>query len=253
MMNIIKSIRKPILWFLLIEGGLYLLFLMGDLLGFSTDGLKYLAIALCAGLAVGRARRSREWFVPAALLLTLAADACLLFGGPYLVGVVLFCGVQTLYAARLMWWRGRVRQFVWQDHMQSVAWRVFLYGVSLIALRALSEAGGTERGTPLNAAALRSFSQLTVSAVEAWHLKRFDPRVRTFAVGLSLFWACDLCVGLRYVLMGSQAAWRPMIAYGIWFFYLPAQVCIALSDAVRADDSDPAAPTVCSPARRNSS
>lgn len=230
MINISESQSKSILYFLVIEGTLYLSFLIGDLLRLPTDGLKYLAICLCAGFVLLRTRESQDWFVPAALVLTIAADACLLYGIEYLPGVLFFCGVQALYAARLMWWRGRLRHFVWQDHMQSVAWRVFLYGVSLVVLRLVSNATGTDLVTTLNGAALRSFGQLTVSVAEAWHLCRFEPRARTFAVGLSLFWVGDLCVGLHYVLRGALLALDPLIAYGIWFFYLPAQVCIALSE-----------------------
>jgi hypothetical protein len=170
--------------------------------------------------------------VPAALLLSWIADACLLFGGPYLFGVLCFCGVQALFAARLMWLRSKVRRFKWRDHVQSVAWRISLYGAALVTLRL---AAGTDLLTPLHAAALKSFSQLSVNAAEAWHLQRFEPRVRSFAAGLLLFWLCDLCVGLRYLLAGS--AWELPIAYGIWLFYLPAQVCIALAQAVTIDNT----------------
>ena len=237
---------KSVRWFLLVEGVLYLTFLIGDLLQWSTDGIKFLTIALCAGLACVWTRRTREWFVPAALLLSMAADACLLFGGPYLVGVLCFCGVQAVLGARLMWLRSRVRRFKWRDHVPSVAWRITVYGAALVALRLASGATGTDLLTPLHLAALKSFSQLSVNAVEAWHLQRFEPRTRTFAVGLSLFWACDLCVGLRYELAAS-------VSYGIWFFYLPAQVCIALSETVSASSGNPAAPTARSHIRRNSS
>ncbi len=235
MMNISNKEEKQrgswqIRFFLAAESLLYLTFLIGDLLDMPTDGVKFLSIGLCAGLAFVRARQMREWFVPAALLLTLAADACLLFGGDYLIGVLCFCGVQALYAARLMWLRGKVRRFSWRDHVPSVAWRVFLYVAALVVMRLVSSAVGTDLLTPLYMAALKSFCQLSVNAVEAWHLQRFEPRVRTFAVGLNLFWACDLCVGLRYVLAGS--ALQPLVAYGIWFFYLPAQVCIVLAGEV---------------------
>ena len=228
MINILKgsSLPKQIRYFLAIEGLLYLSFLIGDLLGRPTDRLKYLSIMVCAGLAFVQTRQSHNWFVPVALFLTVIADWFLLFTDEYLMGVLFFCCVQAVHAARLMWHRGRVRRFVWQDHMQSVAWRVFLYGVALVVLRLASNAAGTNLVTPLSAAALKSFSQLSVNAVEAWHLQRFDRRVRTFAVGLSLFWACDLCLGLRYALPGGVGA----VAYGIWFFYLPAQICIALAN-----------------------
>ena len=51
---------------------------------------------------------------------------------------------------------------------------------------------------------------------------------RIFAAGLTLFAGCDLCVGLFNVLPPSAPLY-PVSSVGMWFFYLPSQVLIALS------------------------
>lgn len=139
-----------------------------------------------------------------------------------------------------MWLRSKVRRFKWRDHVQSVAWRITLYAAALVVLRIAAGATGTDLLTPLHLAALKSFSQLSINAAEAWHLQHFEPRVRSFAAGLLLFWLCDLCVGLRYLTVGTDLAilqtLRPFITNGIWLFYLPAQVCIALAEGVTSDN-----------------
>ena len=62
------------------------------------------------------------------------------------------------------------------------------------------------------------------------------------ALGLSLFWCCDACVGLRNI--GSYLPGFPMqiasaAAAAIWWFYLPAQVLILLSlDKMRKHPSE---------------
>ena len=197
-------------FFLGLELVLYGIFLTGDLMQKNTDLIKFAAILMCAAAALlmtaaGRADRKS---VSAALMLTAAADGFLLFVKPYLVGVLLFCAVQTLYAVRLGGWR----------------LRCVLYAAVLAALWIMQGL------TALSAASAWSFVQLSMSAVIAW---RSDEN-RLFASGLSLFWACDVCVGLRYLMESGFAgtAGLPLraVIYGIWFFYLPAQVCIVLSN-----------------------
>lgn len=67
------------------------------------------------------------------------------------------------------------------------------------------------------------FSNLCINAAGAFALKK-----HLFAIGLVLFILCDLCVGaynlalyFDYTLNFAQV--------GMWFFYLPSQVLIVLS------------------------
>ena len=68
--------------------------------------------------------------------------------------------------------------------------------------------------TPLNLLAGVYFPQLLCNAALAWK------RDRVLALGLTLFIGCDVCVGL-WNLFGIAGA-------GMWAFYLPSQVLIAL-------------------------
>ena len=78
--------------------------------------------------------------------------------------------------------------------------------------------------TPLNLLAMFYFSQLLSNTILAWTL----PAMRIFALGLTLFVGCDICVGLFNVLPTVSPLFSA-VSVGMWFFYLPSQVLIALS------------------------
>ena len=78
----------------------------------------------------------------------------------------------------------------------------------------------------VNLAAALYFSQLAANALLAWTLK--GERWRAFALGLTLFVGCDVCVGLFNVLPPGSAPYFA-VSVGMWLFYLPSQVLIALS------------------------
>lgn len=190
------------------EGVLYIVFLALDLLnrGARTVGLKYAGILLCVlfALLLGADR-----LIPVALLFTAAADFFLLVRGDHLaVGVGLFWVVQALYALRLR--RMGAPLAPWLRAGAALAAVLLLPAARLV--------------TPLNILALIYFSQLAVNTALAWRL----PAGRLFAAGLTLFVGCDICVGLFNVLSPSAALF-PFVSFGMWMFYLPSQVLIALS------------------------
>ena len=80
--------------------------------------------------------------------------------------------------------------------------------------------------SPVNLLAGLYFSQLLSNTIPAW--TRRGRQRRIFAAGLTLFAGCDLCVGLFNVLPPSAPLY-PVSSVGMWFFYLPSQVLIALS------------------------
>ena len=80
--------------------------------------------------------------------------------------------------------------------------------------------------SPLNLAAALYFSQLASNALLAWTLR--GAHWRAFALGLTLFAGCDICVGLFNVLPAASPLYFPA-SIGMWLFYLPSQVLIALS------------------------
>lgn len=125
--------------------------------------------------------------------------------------MLLFCGVQLCYFLRLY---PKKRRSLWGA-------RLGLFLLSLVALRFLGLL------TALNVLALFYFSNFLCNALLS--LGCPGRRARIFSAGLCLFLCCDLCVA-AYQFPGSlpdavfQAA-----RVGMWLFYLPGQVLIALS------------------------
>ena len=199
--------------FLAGEGVLYAAFLALDLTGQSADSVavKYGGVLLCLLFTLACALRGGDRLVPLALTLTAAADWFLLVrNDSYAVGVALFLGVQTVYYLRL------------RGHGASAAYplRAGLAlgaGLTLYAL---------DLASPLNLLAALYFSQLLSNTLLAW--TKTGRRWRIFAAGLTLFVGCDLCVGLFNVLSAAHPLFGA-VSVGMWFFYLPSQVLIALS------------------------
>lgn len=197
--------------FLAVEGALYAVFLTMDILGRGgqTLWLKYAGILLCLAFAVLCALRGGDKLVAPALLLTACADWFLLIQNEHLVlGVALFIGVQAIYLLRLYK----------AGAGAAVPLRLLLIVVMLTILFWLDLA------TPLTLLALFYFSQLLANTILAWGI----PRMRRFALGLILFVGCDVCVGL-FNSPGLFPSLTGLVSVGMWFFYLPSQVLIALS------------------------
>ena len=199
--------------FLAAEGVLYAAFLALDLTGQSADSVptKYGGVLLCVLFALGCALRGGDRLIPPALALTAGADWFLLVRNDnYVVGIALFLCVQTVYYRRLR--RGGA-----SAAYPLRAGLALAAGLGLYALRLAS---------PLNLLAGLYFSQLLSNALLVWTKK--GRRWRAFAAGLTLFVGCDLCVGLFNTLPADSPLY-PAVSVGMWLFYLPSQVLIALS------------------------
>ena len=195
--------------FLSVEGVVYAAFLILDLTGQGgqTVSIKYAGILLCLAFALTGGDR----LVPLALALTAGADWFLLVRNDrYALGVALFLCVQTAYFLRL---RAAGAPAAWP--LRS--------GLALGAGLAVYAAG---MAAPLNLLAALYFSQLLSNTVLAW--TRRGKRWRRFALGLTLFVGCDACVGLFNALPAASPLY-PAVSVGMWLFYLPSQVLIALS------------------------
>ncbi|MBD5098540.1 MAG: hypothetical protein HDT35_03150 [Clostridiales bacterium] len=199
--------------FLAVEGILYVSFLHMDLTGYGGDTVpvKYAGILLCLAFALLCALRGGDWLVPIALALTAGADWFLLVRNDcYALGIVLFLCVQTVYFLRL--------------RRAGAGSGYFLRcGLALGAGLAVYAAG---MATPLNLLAALYFSQLLSNTALAWTMK--GKPWRLFALGLTLFVGCDACVGLFNALPAASPLF-PAASVGMWLFYLPSQVLIALS------------------------
>ena len=208
--------------FIAAEGVLYAAFLALDLTGRS-DGsvpIKYGGVLLCLLFALACALRGGDRLVPLALALTAGADWFLLVRNDhYALGVALFLCVQTVYYLRL------------RSHGASAAWPLRA-GLALGAGLGLY---GLGLASPINLLAGLYFSQLLSNTVLAWTLRGRPWRI--FAAGLTLFVGCDLCVGLFNTLSAGHPLY-PAVSVGMWFFYLPSQVLIALSGSAERDISN---------------
>lgn len=199
--------------FLAVEGGLYAYFLTIDILRLDLPGVpaKYAGVLLCLLFSVLAARRGGDRLVPLALALTATADWFLLVQNDgYLFGVAIFLAVQTVYLLRLR--QGESNGAYWLRGGLALLMGLVLEWVNM--------------ATPLNLLAGLYFSQLLSNAILAWTLQ--GHLWRLFALGLTLFAGCDLCVGL--VNSGLAAFELERVAsVGMWLFYLPSQVLISLS------------------------
>lgn len=194
--------------FLSVEGVAYACFLLLDLTGHGdqTTPIKYAGVVLCLAFSL----LGTDRLVPVALALTAGADWFLLVRNDrYAAGIALFLCVQTVYYLRL-------RRMGAGAAYPLRAGLALGLGAGLYLLRLAS---------PVNLLAGLYFSQLLSNTVLAWRSGRPG---RLFAVGLTLFVGCDVCVGLFNALPPGSPPYSAA-SVGMWFFYLPSQVLITLS------------------------
>ncbi|HIT02012.1 MAG TPA: hypothetical protein IAC21_04215 [Candidatus Enterenecus merdae] len=208
--------RSTLVPFLAVEGALYSAFLYldwtADPSGLSL-WLKYAGILLCLLFSCLGALRGGDRLVPPALALTALADWFLLvLGEQYLLGVALFLVVQILYLLRLRRAVGAI--LLWLRLPLTLA---FLAEVVILL----------ELPAELELLCALYFAQLLVNTAQAWSLP--GSTWRRFALGLTLFVACDVCVGLFNLPQLIPASLHDFARVGMWLFYLPSQVLIALS------------------------
>ena len=210
--------------FLAVEGALYAAFLYLDLTADPSGlslWLKYIGILLCLLLSGLGALRGGDRLIPLALALTALADWFLLvLGEQYLLGVTLFLLVQILYLLRLR--RAGAASLLWLRLPLTLA---FL--AEVVILLGLS--------AELELLCALYFAQLLVNTAQAWSLP--GATWRRFALGLTLFVACDVCVGLFNLPHLIPASLHGFARVGMWLFYLPSQALIALSTFPEAKES----------------
>ncbi len=207
--------------FLSVEGVVYAVFLVLDLTGRGgqTISIKYAGVLLCLAYALLCASKGGDWLVPIALAFTAGADWFLLVRNDhYPVGIALFLCVQTVY-------------FVLLRRAGAGSGYVLRSGLALGAGLAVYAAG---MASPTNLLAALYFSQLLSNTALAWTLK--GRRWRAFALGLTLFVGCDVCVGLFNALSPGSRLYSA-VSVGMWLFYLPSQVLIALSALAEKEEA----------------
>lgn len=201
-----KSVSAVTAAFLVLEVVLYTFFLTFDLTGRGeyTIWLKYSGILLCLLYALLCALRGGDRLVFPAMLFTTGADWFLLVRNDHLeLGLVLFLVVQTIYLIRLR--RMGSSSGYWLRCTLALLLGVMVFACNLASVLILLVA--------------LYFSQLLSNAILAWSARKW-----VFAVGLTLFVCCDICVGLF-----NLGILYSFASVGMWLFYLPSQVLIVLS------------------------
>lgn len=199
--------------FLAAEGCVYAIFLTLDRMGRGslTVPIKYAGVLLCLAYALLCVSWGGDRLVLVALAFTAGADWFLLVRNDcYALGIALFLCVQAVYFVRL------------RRAGAGNAW-LLRSGLALGAGLAVCAAG---LASPVNRLAALYFSQLLSNTALAWTVG--GKRRRCFALGLTLFVGCDVCVGLFNALPITSSLY-PAVSMGMWLFYLPSQALIALS------------------------
>ena len=129
----------------------------------------------------------------------------------YLLGMVLFCGVQLCWFLRL---RALCRRSFWAARL----------GLFLLSLGALAALG---LWNSLNVLSLFYFANFACNTALSLS-RRWEGPLRLLPPGLVLYLCCDLCVA-AFQFPQALPALYPFVQVGMWLFYLPGQVLLALS------------------------
>ena len=220
--------------FVIIESVIYIIFQIYDF-AFAENliYLKYAGILTClAFAAVGIYFYGKDGIVvTVALVFTAISDLFILvFAKHFEVGVCTFTVAQAVHFARIYLINGKKPWISLGVRLGVVAVGLALFG----GLGLLNSA--------VVVLAIIYFPQVLINAVESGFLIKIDKRYILLFIGLVLFTICDICVGI-YDMNGingnvndatigvSIPEWLSTFArFGIWTVYLPAQVCIVLSE-----------------------
>lgn len=185
--------------------------------------ISIVTVALTAALALSSGcGEKRDYLIGAGILFTLVADYFLVLKEKMLAGVIAFIFVQAAYFVYLL--LGDCSRCV--RIFNAVSRTVLSLVLVILAFCVLGE--DTD---PLAIASVIYYGNLVVNTVFAFALGK---RERVFAIGLLLFCACDLCIGLEVLFTSYLSSDALGFFYGAyinlpWIFYQPSQILIALS------------------------
>ena len=176
--------------------------------------LKYTGVFLCVVYAYKKYRNDTKLIL--ALFLTLLADTVLVWTDMTVLGVFIFCFAQFMHFLRLT----RLNK----KHLGA-----FTLVISLLTI--VSAFRGDEIIYSL--AALYGGLLISNIAMSASRFREDRQNIcaRCAFYGFIAFLGCDLCVGLRYVMLDGDmpADILPIVAILVWAFYYPSQVLLANS------------------------
>ena len=196
---------------------------------YDTTSLKYCGIALCACFALYSTATGKKfaYIVFAALGFTLVADYFLLVKNEYYdVGVSAFIIAQTCYFIKIYLERGR-----FPSVSLAVRSLAFVAASACLFILKLAE--------PLTVLAAAYAVSLLGNVVESYFNVRFGVGDLIFAVGLTAFACCDVCVLAfnlgDFIDIPLSSSALDVIVNLAWVFYLPSQIAISLSSAKLGD------------------
>lgn len=226
--------------FICLELLLYLSFLILDILEIAhslSNILKYIAIWLClifVSLSYRKIKNKNIVLMFLILLFTVTADTFLLFSKHFELGVLAFIIVQILYSRKV--------KAACKDgcklYMVEILSITFIWNMLILVLKNEIDL------TPIIALAGLYFLLFTGNLIRIWYHAAYqiknleDEKIKQqtiiLAIGLSLFYLCDINVGLNFLQNGgiSLNNFINVLASAagtlIWFFYLPSQVILTL-------------------------
>ena len=176
--------------------------------------LKYAGIFLCVVYAYKKYRNDTKLIL--ALFLTLLADTVLVWTDMAVLGVFIFCFAQFMHFLRI-------------TRLSKKHLGAFTLVISLLTI--VSAFRGDEIIYSL--AALYGGLLISNIAMSASRFREDRQNIcaRCAFYGFIAFLGCDLCVGLRYVMLDGAMPTDilPIIAILVWAFYYPSQVLLANS------------------------
>lgn len=210
--------KRVVSLFVMAEVILYIIFFVQDIEQVPSEKTKYFTICLCLLMAVYIFVKQKAWLLMVAMVFTLIADTfLLLLNNNYLVGVLAFCVVQIIYAARLVLVSGR-----W-----TIILRLILFGLALFILKMV------EVTELVAVASAWSYTWLLSNVIHSFIIGKRYMGGKVFAWGLLLFLCCDTCVGINnvqdFLVDFPFPDIIPVASFGMWLFYLPSQILIVLS------------------------
>lgn len=213
----IKNLPKADGRWLLIWFVIYVSFLLLDVFFPDYQGtaiLKYAGIFLCVVYAYQKYHSDTALIL--ALLFTFLADTILVWTRYEIIGVFCFCIAQSAHLIRLN-----------RRYMVNVKLLAVILSVILLIALAL-------QAPPIYAISCVYIILLVTNlilSVKDYHKNKENIHSRYGFYGFQLFICCDICVGLRHVMMDGLISdmMLPLVSYLVWVFYYPSQVLIANS------------------------
>ncbi len=225
-MNRHRAIGHSECIFLSIMALLYVAFMLCDFFDskvWLSSTLKYCSIFSCFLYCL--IRTGYQNLLTQGLFFTVLADIFLLFTDYYFFGVLSFCIVQLIYFYRIKQWNPNIKNM-------HLTYRFLLAIFLMILLAFLVPMDGVLGITVIY---FTSFIANLILLSKTYDIMKNNVVFCRFYLGMLLFFLCDICVGIfnlsNYIAISG--AWMHRIfmfaSVGMWGFYLPGQVLIALS------------------------